>query len=70
MTTKFDIGDVVFIPVRVDKITIYNSSSKAYSPEYRIIPVGQTSSCAMTYFEHALFTREDFLNGKTDKLKS
>lgn len=66
MQTKFDVREVVFIPVRVIKITIDTPNTPGYSPEYRVQPLGQSSTFTMTYLENELFAKEDIINGEAE----
>lgn len=61
MQTKFDIGEVAYIPVRVLKATFEGS---AYNPEYRVCPLGKSPEFTMTYMETKLFSKEDIINKK------
>lgn len=66
MQTKFDVREVVFIPVRVIKVTIDTPNIPGYYPEYRVQPLGQNSTFTMTYLENELFTKEDIINGEAE----
>ena len=57
MQTKFDIGEIAYIPVRIRKITIEEPDTISCST-IRVCPLEQTSSppmLNMTYLETDLF---------------
>lgn len=58
MQIKFDIDEIVYVPVRVCEITI---NGRGCLPEYRVCPLGKTNEYAMTYLENKLFTEEDII---------
>lgn len=79
MQTKFDIGEIAYIPVCIRKITIEESDTISCSTiltvrTVRVCPLEQTSSpprLNMTCLETDLFSKEDIVNGEAeDKLNA
>lgn len=71
MTTKFDLGDVVYIPVVIDQITAkYNEGDEITIPHsttelrYELLFNSKANKLTNVLFalEDELFTREDILN--------
>lgn len=69
MQTKFDIGDVAYIPVRIRKMAIEGPNTISCSI-IRVCPLEQSAAppqLCMTYLETDLFSKEDIINGKMEE---
>lgn len=68
MQTKFDVGDVVFVPMTVVKIAMMWGLKE---PEYQLKPLRKDSEKKDLFVsEKDIFNKEDILNGKADKSES
>lgn len=68
MQTKFDIGDVVYVPMTVVKITMMWGLKE---PEYQLKPLRKDSGEKDLFVsEKDILNKEDILNGKADESES
>lgn len=65
MQTKFDVGDVVYVPMKVIRFGMIYGCKEV---EYTLRPVWENDCYTdMDVDEHKIMNKEDIINGKTEE---